>query len=205
MKHFDKLAKDWDLNDMKTQRAKAVAKEIKLFFKDNPSQSALEFGCGTGLLSFELKDFFSEIILMDSSKGMIEVLEEKISTGNIQHFTPLHIDLLNEDYHAKPVDTIYSKMTFHHILDLDLIISKLKALLKSNGHLCIIDLDKEDGSFHSEHPDFVGHLGFDREELKTIFLEHGFSFEYENTCFEIKKEDTGKVYPLFIMIFKKFN
>ena len=44
---------------------------------DQPSKkmNALEFGCGTGLLSFALKNYFNEITLIDYSEVMIIVLK----------------------------------------------------------------------------------------------------------------------------------
>ena len=32
----------------------------------------MEFGCGTALLSFQLKNYFEEISLVDTSEGMID-------------------------------------------------------------------------------------------------------------------------------------
>ena len=39
---------------------------------------ALDYGCGTGLLSFPLKDELGHITLNDNSAGMLEVVQEKI-------------------------------------------------------------------------------------------------------------------------------
>jgi ubiquinone/menaquinone biosynthesis C-methylase UbiE len=49
-------------------------KEIPL----NGEMTALEFGAGTGLLSFMLKDHLKEITLIDNSEGMVKVLNEKL-------------------------------------------------------------------------------------------------------------------------------
>jgi predicted TPR repeat methyltransferase len=38
----------------------------------------MEFGAGTGLLNFYLKDMFSEINLVDSSQGMLRMAEEEL-------------------------------------------------------------------------------------------------------------------------------
>jgi len=52
--------------------------EINEFIQPNKKLNALDFGCGTGLLSFKLKDFFKTITLTDNSEGMISVLQEKV-------------------------------------------------------------------------------------------------------------------------------
>jgi len=207
MEHFDKQAKEWDNDPNKVLRAKKVATEIKNFIKPIENNSALEFGCGTGLLSYQLKDYFKTITLTDTSKGMIEVLQQKIKHESITNFHPLLINLLDEKLAKNNFDVIYTMMTLHHILDIPKILNIFNSLLKTNGYLCIADLVKEDGSFHASHPDFDGHNGFDKEELSNLLKANGFIVEYYNIYFEIEKEIDNKIkkYPLFLMICKKEN
>jgi 2-polyprenyl-3-methyl-5-hydroxy-6-metoxy-1,4-benzoquinol methylase len=202
---FDIEAKDWDNDPTKTKRAKSFAKEITNFIKPKSSWNALEFGCGTGLLSIQLKGAFNTITLVDTSEGMINVLKEKIEKQNITNFKPLHIDLQEGTNNLGTFNVIYTLMTLHHITNLDAILNILNSLLKTDGYLCIADLVKEDGSFHSQYPDFDGHNGFDREELSTLLSKNGFKVNYYNTALKVEKEtdDNTKTYPLFLMISKK--
>ncbi|MHC1702883.1 MAG: class I SAM-dependent methyltransferase [Tenuifilaceae bacterium] len=202
---FDIAAQDWDNDPKKVERAVVFAKEINDYLKPNQKLNALEFGCGTGLLSFQLKDSFKTITLADSSEGMIKVLKEKIAKGGIKNFKPIHIDLINDNLDSKDFDVIYTLMTLHHITDIHNIIKVFNSLLKVNGYLCIADLVKEDGSFHSNHDDFDGHNGFDRAQLSKILASIGFNIEFYKICFEIEKELNAEVkkYPLFLMICKK--
>jgi ubiquinone/menaquinone biosynthesis C-methylase UbiE len=205
MKHFDIQAKNWDNNPMKVERAAVFAKEIIRFINPKPTDTALEFGCGTGLLSYQLKDAFKTITLADNSKGMINVLKEKVKNKNLENFKPLLVDLLDENIHIGTFNVIYSLMTVHHILDLNKVSKIFHSLLETNGYLCIADLVKEDGSFHINHPNFDGHNGFDKTELSNILKKNGFSIEYYNISYVIEKEVENKLrkYPLFLMICKK--
>lgn len=202
---FDQEAQDWDKDPKKVERAKIIANEIKTFIRPNRKLDAFEFGCGTGLLSYFLKDDFKTITLADTSKGMMTVLEEKIKKEELIHFKPLLIDLLTEAVPQSKYDVVYTLMTMHHILDTEKILQKFNAIIKPGGFLCLADLDKEDGSFHSQMPDFRGHLGFDREELTEILHQNGFQVEYNEICYEIvrTKEGKEKSYPLFLMMAKK--
>ena len=166
--NFDDEAKDWDIDPKKTERAIVFAKEIIDFIKPDKTLDALEFGCGTGLLSFQLKDYFSTITLADTSEGMIKVLQEKIVEDGVENFKPLHIDSLESDLTLNEYDVIYTLMTLHHIPDINNILMVFNSILKRGGYLCIADLVKEDGSFHAEHDNFDGHNGFDRNELSDI-------------------------------------
>ena len=203
--HFDTQAKDWDNDPTKTERAKIFAKEITNFIKPNINWNAMEFGSGTGLLSYQLKDDFETITLIDKSKGMINVLNDKIEKSGITNFKPLLLDLLEDNLNIGKFNVIFTLMTLHHIIDLNKILNIFNSLLKNDGYLCIADLVKEDSSFHINHPDFDGHNGFDKNELSAFLIQNGFNVEYYNICFEINKEveNITKTYPLFLMICKK--
>ncbi|MBI9068437.1 MAG: class I SAM-dependent methyltransferase [Salinivirgaceae bacterium] len=205
--HFDDHAVTWDNDPKKIERATAFAIEINKFIKPNRKLDALEFGCGTGLLSFQLKDFFKTITLADNSEGMINALQEKIAKNNIQHFKPLYLDEASSKLPNKAFDVIYTLMTLHHIHDLDGIIKKLYDSLKNGAYLCIADLVKEDGTFHSKFPDFDGHKGFDKKELSKLLASMGFEMVHYSICYEIERAfDDGVIkYPLFLMIAKKIK
>ena len=203
--HFDEQAKDWDNDPKKTERAIIIAKEIMEFIPATSLNKALEFGCGTGLLSFQLKDFFKSITLADSSAGMIQVLKEKIEKTGIKNFNPVQIDFLENDLSTTDFDVIYSLMTLHHVLDVENIAKGFNSKIQPGGYLCIADLVEEDGTFHSEYPDFDGHNGFDKEKLSKTLSDNGFKVEYYKICLDIVKEFEGntKNYPLFLMICRK--
>ena len=203
--NFDEQALVWDNDPKKIERAKIVAREIIDFIQPNQKLRALEFGCGTGLLSFELKNSFKRITLTDNSEGMITVLLEKIQTTGVKNFDPILIDLLEDEIKISKHDVVYTLMTLHHMTDISRILKTFNSILNPNGYLCIADLVKEDGSFHANGGDFNGHNGFDRKELAEKLLNYNFNVEYYNECFVIEKEVDNKVkkYPLFLMICKK--
>lgn len=199
--HFDKKAQNWDNNPGKIARAKNIAEEIIEIIKPTKKMKALEFGCGTGLLSFQLKNYFEEITLVDTSKGMIDVLKEKVKKLKIENFKPLLVDVLENSKNISKTDVIYTLMTMHHIMDIDKAINKFHTLLNKNGYLCIADLVEEDGSFHSTVQNFIGHNGFNKSTLTEILHKNGFKAIHYSICYEIEKSD--KKYPLFLLIAKK--
>lgn len=203
--HFDKQAKDWDNDPKKIERAEIFAKEIKKFIQPKSTWNALEFGCGTGLLSYQLKDAFESISLADNSTGMIDVLNKKIKNQHLKNFKPLLVDLLKDNLNIGKFNVIYMLMTLHHILDLKKVSKIFNSLLKTDGYLCIADLEEEDGSFHVNHPHFDGHNGFDKKQLSQLLVANGFKVERYKVSFTIEKELNGSIkkYPLFLMICKK--
>ena len=197
--NFDDFANNWD-TERRTKRAKIIADEIAVTVNAKENSSAMEFGSGTGLISFNLKDNFSHITLIDISKFMIDNLDFKIENNKINNMVTRQIDIIENDIDEK-FDVIYSSMALHHIKDTNEILGKFYKLLNSEGYLCIVDLDEEDGSFHKNDEDFDGHNGFNQEELKQMLINIGFRDVEANTFFKDKKIIDGEEieYSLFIL------
>ncbi|GEQ22689.1 S-adenosylmethionine-dependent methyltransferase [Clostridium butyricum] len=206
---FDIESITWD-DERRKKRAKLIAEEIRKSI-DTKKQydelhNALEFGCGTGLISFCLKDKFKMITLVDTSKGMIDVLNSKIEDSKVSNMKAYKIDINeNNILPEKSYDIIYTSMALHHIPDIETTIKNLYKLLKKDGYLCIVDLDEEDGSFHKEEKDFNGHNGFNQMDLKKLLLKIGFSEVESNTFYEDEKlvKEMKLKYSLFLMVGKK--
>src|SRR5512141_111516 len=147
MNDFDQKAQEWDKNKMHLDRTLAVAAKLQKMVTLKPTMKAMEFGAGTGLLSFQLKDRFSEITLMDSSREMLKMAEQKMEASDHSRIKTLLLDLENQDYNGDPFDIIYSQMVLHHVEDTSAIIRKFYHLLTPGGILAIADLYEEDGSF----------------------------------------------------------
>ena len=203
---FDQYAKNWD-TDKRINRAKIIANEIGNSIDTDENYSAMEFGCGTGLISFNLYDKFKKITLIDSSKGMIDILNSKINKYKIDNMITNHLDISNENSLDEKFDIIYNSMVLHHIHNTTAIINKFYQLLNNDGYLCIVDLNEEDGSFHKEYPDFDGHNGFNQEELKRILVSDGFDDIESNTFFYDEKVVEGKKinYSLFLIKARKYK
>jgi 2-polyprenyl-3-methyl-5-hydroxy-6-metoxy-1,4-benzoquinol methylase len=199
MSEFDARAREWDKDKMHMDRSVAIAAGIEEMIPLDPSMKALEYGAGTGILSFLLKDRFSEITLMDNSEEMIKVCVEKTDFYGTSHFFPLWFDLEHKDFDGQ-FDVIYNQMVLHHVTDYKAIIKTFYSLLNSDGYLAIADLFPEDGSFHG--PDVQVHLGFDPENLIGILKSIGFkNIEYKS-CFEVRRE-SGIEYPVFLLVAQK--
>ncbi len=202
---FDNDAKNWD-TDKRNERAKIIANEISKSIDMSRNHSAMEFGCGTGLVSFHLQDKFRSIALIDSSKGMIDILNSKINEYKMDNMTAYCIDISDKDVLDRKFDVIYNSMVLHHIHDIKAIISSFYELLNKDGYLCIVDLNEEDGSFHREYPEFDGHNGFNQDELKHILSSAGFKDIESNTFFYDKKMIEGQSidYSLFLIKARKY-
>jgi ubiquinone/menaquinone biosynthesis C-methylase UbiE len=168
---FDARAETWD-DESKIKRAEAVAAGMRKAVPLQPSMKALEYGAGTGLLSFCLRDTLGPITLADSSAGMRAVAARKIAAARASDMRVVDLDLMRDAVPADRYDLVFSMLTLHHVTDVARGLAAFHALLNRGGYLCIADLDAEDGSFHGPGADV--HRGFDRGALRIALAKAGF-------------------------------
>jgi 2-polyprenyl-3-methyl-5-hydroxy-6-metoxy-1,4-benzoquinol methylase len=197
--HFDSKARQWDDNPVFQERGLRIAEAIREAVPLHPRMRALDYGCGTGLISFPLKDALGTILMADSSSGMLEVVAGKIAAQGVANMTPVKLDLLVDSPPAQRLDLIMTSMTLHHVPGTDHILRIFHDLLDPGGYLCIADLDQEDGSFHGIEVDV--HHGFDRADLERRAAQAGFADIRFRTVFSIAKarESGTRDYPVFLM------
>jgi len=197
---FDKKAKDWDDN-RRIQRSKVIAEKIIDYVNLQETFTGLEFGCGTGLISLNLYDKLGKITCIDTSSGMIKQLEDKVAEHNLDKITVTQLNI-NDDHDLKSeYDIIYSSMSLHHVTSLEETLQNFYDLLQDGGQLCIVDLDKEDGSFHSQESNFLGHNGFEQKELSQLLEQVGFNNIMSETFYNDERSIGNRniEYSLFIM------
>jgi len=195
---FDEAAKNWDEKPSRVENAQKVGSAILKFLPVDKSWRALEIGAGTGLLTFYLQPHLGEIVAVDSSKGMVDVLKEKIEKFKVKNIKPFLRDAETELPDEK-FNLIVLHMTLHHVKDVISLFKRLRERLLPGGFLAVGDLLKEDGTFHRDNT-CVYHFGFSQEELFEYFRQAGL----EPHLFEIVHsiERNGRNYPIFLGVAK---
>ncbi len=191
---FDERAATWDDDPAKVERAEAVAVAIRAAVPLDRSMRMLEYGAGTGLVTQALRDSVGPVTMADTSAGMREVMESKIATGVVTDAEVWDVDLATEPVPDEHFDLVVTVMTLHHIPGLEPVLASFAGLLGDGGHLCIVDLEEEDGSFHPDG--FDGHHGFNRAALGDTLGRAGFTDVRFERCSEVVRD--GVVYPLFL-------
>lgn len=170
---FDGDAAAWDEKPGRVRVARdifnAIAGEINL----NVSMDVLDFGCGTGLLTLQLQPLVRFITGLDSSQGMLDVLNAKIEKQNLTNIKTRFFDIESSGVLEGSYHLITSSMTFHHIRNIGPVLENFYQALLPGGRICIADLDIDGGLFH-ENNDGVFHSGFQRDELSRLAADTGF-------------------------------
>lgn len=196
---FNAQANHWD-TDRRKQRAKHISALIREKLEFTGDEVLLDYGCGTGLISFNLSQGVGTVVGYDSSLQMLEVFNSKIDSNKILSKNSL------ESYNNH-FDYVVSSMVFHHIMNLDEALDDVYRIMKVDGKLLIVDLDLDDGSFHRDELDFKGHNGFERNQFKSLVESHGFAcIELETALRDNKRSDDKELqYSLFYLYAKKVD
>jgi Methylase involved in ubiquinone/menaquinone biosynthesis len=156
-----------------------------------PTMEALDFGCGTGLLTLQLQPLVRSITGVDSSAGMLAVLEDKINRLQLANVRTLLCDLDQGERLTGRYDLVVSSMTLHHIREVDTLLRQWHDILAPGGTLAVADLDSEGGRFHGDDNTGVFHFGFDRAALSLSAAQAGFVELNIDTATEIIKPDAS--------------
>lgn len=200
--YFNESAGKWDEKPQRVALARAVTEKIAGQVRLCNTMDAMEFGCGTGLISMALAPMLKTVLAVDMSENMLAVLDEKIRLNHVDNLFTRKQDVFKEGLPDERFDLIFSSMALHHVNDVNALLKIFKQALRPDGMVALADLDAEDGGFHGDIPD-VFHLGFDRWMLIDMFQKIGFSDVNITTAHVMEKENavTGKVgaFPVFLL------
>lgn len=193
--HFDEKAATWDDDPAKVERAQVVARAIVERVRPQPGTRLLEYGAGTGLVTQAMQEAVGAVTLADTSAGMRQVMADKIEAGLLPAARIWDVDLAEDPTPDDEFDLIVTVLTLHHIHDVPAALAAFARLLAPGGHLCVVDLVAEDGSFHPEG--FDGHHGFEQDELAAQLEDAGFDDVTHEICHDVERD--GVRYPIFLV------
>jgi len=171
---FDASAAAWDEEPRRVKLAGEIAAAICKNMPLSAEWDALDFGCGTGLVTLPLSQHLGNIVGLDSSHGMLECLRRKIQAIGCINVQATHCDLEKGELPSGKFHLITSSMTLHHIPEIVPVLQSLRGLLHPGGWIALADLESEDGSFHDDLTG-VFHHGFSAEEMLDLLEKAGFS------------------------------
>lgn len=195
---FNQVAKEWDSGDMRQNIAHAVFQTITSRIALLNHMDIMDFGAGTGLLSFKIAQMVKNVVGVDLSEKMLEQLESKNSDK-------VRVDTLCQNICEIPLDKqfhgIVSSMAMHHVEDTAELFKTFHDHLRPSGFVAIADLEAEDGTFHSHGNDGVYHFGFERDTLREKIEKAGFENVRFHHAYTVEKE--AREYPIFLVIAHK--
>jgi ubiquinone/menaquinone biosynthesis C-methylase UbiE len=102
----------------------------------------LDIGCGTGTFSRLLANCSDRVLALDLSPRMIQIARERSRAYTNIEFRVA--DAMTWEFPTKQFDCIASIATLHH-LPIDEMLAQIRAALKANGVLIVLDLHEPEG------------------------------------------------------------
>lgn len=180
---WDNYADSWESTPGVKDFAQLCFKDLNARFKLQGLR-ILDFGCGTGLLTQLLHAAGAQVVAVDSSAKMIEMLNVKKLNGVQTLVSELNAaDIYNQEVLQKPFDLIIASSVLAFIPNQQEKLEQLKGLLHPQGSFIQWDWQKleeqADFGFHSnELQDLYEQVG-----LNVITIAESFSVDSENGRF----------------------
>ncbi len=192
--YFAEKASTYEKTQSRVDNVQNIADTIRSEVRLDKTMHIMDFGSGTGLLLERIAPYVGKITAVDVSESMNAELRAKL--GRLEcDVEILAVDLEKTDI-DRQFDGIISSMTMHHIENIQAMFEKFHRMLAEGGFIAIADLDKEDGSFHTEDTG-IHHFGFDRAEIETWAAKAGFRSVRTTSASTIHKDDRD--YPVFLL------
>ncbi len=206
MSIFDDMAKTWDDKPDRVERIRVVSARLREVLDFDAIEAGLEYGCGTGQLSFALADVLPHCLLVDTSLEMLKVAERGIAERKLQWDTERrNFATQSQDHPEAIADVVFSLQVLHHVDDLETTVGNMTKALRPGGQIALMDLPKGSSGFHhgSDHdPADNPHLdGLDRGELEQLLDGAGLSSITWHDDIELQRdgEDGSTTYKLFVV------
>lgn len=202
--YFNAAAADWD-TPLRIARAQRIAGVIRRKLRLAPDAVLADYGSGTGLIAAALAPQVARVVALDNAANMLAVLVDKCRASGITNIETRLCDIETEDFDAPFCDVFVSSLVLHHLRSPERYAAAAWQALHPGGVAVVIDLDCDDGDFHTG-PDEVHHHGFERSALTRIFASAGFANPVASTAQTIRKVGRAGVerdFTLFILQARK--
>lgn len=169
--YFNQVAPAWD--EMRKDFFSSRIRDIAVGVSDvKNGEMAADLGAGTGFMTEALANAGAQVVAVDQSEKMLDLLNDKFTANNA-------IVLKRGDAEQLPIedrsmDRVFANMFLHHVEAPAAAIREMKRILKPGGRLVMTDLVKHSFDFlKTEHHDRW--MGFYLTDIRHWLQRAGFS------------------------------
>jgi len=183
---YDLYAESWDERFGDTESVKEFHKiRLDSFFKLadlSKDKTCAELGVGTGPYVTEIAPLVKNLICIDGSKGMLDVLGKKVKLLNNIQLKQIDLSKPLEKSPFK-VDVLYFFGLIEHVINMDNLMENCKLMLNEGGKIVIISSNGLSPWYHGIRKPFRGGIHcttdkyYSRNSLGKIMIDHGFREE----------------------------
>ncbi len=190
---FEMIAGTYDTAD-RVNIAQLSSAAIREYLENTSDKTAIDFGCGTGLVGLELVQDFKSMLFLDTSPNMLKEIERKLADSAIQNAKTICFDFEHDNRMDLRADYILMAQVLLHIPDVETLLSRLYNVLHPGGHLIIVDFDKNEAVVSD-----IVHPGFEQDELTRLMTNLGYGHIQSKTFYTGRKLFMGQDASMFIL------
>ncbi len=180
---WDERAENWDQDERvrfyADQALATLGEHVDIFDSAWKGKRALDFGCGTGLLTEKLAPLVGDVVALDTSPNMIDVLRQK----DLANVTPVCADI---DDHAvrssaarfSDFDLIVASSVCSFLPNYERTIRYLFRTLNSGGKIAQWDWLSSGDDNYGMTPERISNA-FRGMDLRSIDVRRVFEIEFE--------------------------
>ena len=169
-RYFDEVAERLGKNYVPGRTWEAIG---HFLFQLVPAITIVDLGAGEGMISQLLADRAKKVICVDSSKSMVRLgtdLAKRKGLANLEYKLG---DIEKVPLPSKSVDLALMSQSLHHAQKPEVALTEAFRVLKPDGQLIVIDLNKH--QFEKARELYGDHwLGFGQNELYRMIGDAGF-------------------------------
>jgi ubiquinone/menaquinone biosynthesis C-methylase UbiE len=135
-------AKTYDEYMTKFRDYKKEANSIINYINLKKNQKIIDFGCGTGAFTTEFAKNCKEVIAVDVSDKMLNILKSKAKDLGLNNIKYVNKGFLTYEHSEEQVDAIITKSALHHLPDFwkFVVLKKMSKMIKFGGYLFLSDV-----------------------------------------------------------------
>lgn len=182
--NWDEILKNWDREEKvrfyADQAFVSLIKHVNVCDKKWKSRRILDFGCGTGLLTEKLAPLVREVVAVDTSENMIDVLRRK-EIGNV---TAICVEMIDNATHSSSpwfsdFDLIVASSVCGFLPDYERTIVVLSRALRANGYFVQWDWLSSGNDEFGFTTDRISNA-FSRADLECIHVAPAFVVTFDD-------------------------
>ena len=118
---------------------------LRKILPDFKGKKILDLGCGFGWhANYAIEKGAAKVIGIDISEKMLKIAREKTKSEKIEY---INMAIEDFDFDDESFDIVFSSLAFHYVEDYNILVDKIRKVLKVNGNLI----------FTVEHPVFTSY------------------------------------------------
>ncbi|OWV70229.1 ArsR family transcriptional regulator [Rhizobium sp. R634] len=174
--YFSRNAAEWDeLRRLHAADEEVDAAVIRLL-GNQPIDSLLDLGTGTGRILELLSGLYRRAIGVDASRDMLSVARANLDKSRITKATVRHADILNLPFEGQDFDLVTIHQVLHFFDQPEIAIAEAARMLRPGGRLVVIDLAPHALEYLRDEHAHV-RLGFSHQAMSDWLRKTGLDVE----------------------------